>query len=291
MLNVKIFECIYSSAQQSKLNGATRLYLSNDHPERRELQAYVEIYKQKLFYNADLTGVFSPKFEIKCMIPLSEFVGFCEVLYLPKVCHINPFPYLSYWSFNVWEQGELAHPGLKNVAQFLLDSVGIDLNIFEVPRQDKNVQAYCNFWIGNQDFWNQYVGTVLVPISDFMDQNPLHPAVIAILRDTNHTDRATFLPFMIERLYSTWLASRSVDFVSYNFLNDFVIDRLCLTDFNRLLYKQMKRMVDEADFRGEFPIELRKRMSDMCELYQQHIFDYFATRPHPHTGRVLSRIL
>lgn len=287
MSDIVIYECLYSAQQEPSLAGAHPLYIANHNPERRELQAYVEAYKRQLYSLQGYTGVFSPKFELKCHVTLDDFVHFASQQHA-ATCHINPFPQIAYWSYNVWEQGEIAHPGLTQAAQQLLDAVGIGLQLAATPRHSGHLLAYSNFWVGNTDFWQRYVGQVLVPISDFLDEYPSHPAAIGVLHDTPHTDPAPFLPFIVERLYSTWISTQPLGIASFPQSAQNIVQGYCNNAFERLLFQQMQAGVDAADANGLFPIELRQRMTHMCQLFQQHFFDYYAHRPHPHSGNAVN---
>ena len=290
MKEITIYECLYSSNQKPILAGAQPLHISNQKPERRELQAYVEAYRRRLYLQNDYTGIFSPKFEIKTHVSINDFIRFASSQD-GDICHINPFPQISYWSFNVWEQGEIAHPGLSKAAQKILDAVGIDLQISATPRHSASVLAYSNFWIGNIDFWRSYVGQVLVPISNFLDEHPSHPATNNVLEHTNHTDPAPLLPFIVERLYSTWLSTHSFKFSHFPQSAEDIAENYCNNSFERLLFSQMQNLVNTADYNCNFPGELREHMANMCRLFQQHFFDYYAHRKHPHSGQPVREII
>lgn len=288
---MRIYECIYQSGQQPSNSKVLPLVIPNTHPERRELQAYVEAYRRGVHISPDKVGLFSPKFSEKTKISVERFLEFCSQHQNATVCHINPFPHNRYWSYNVWEQGESIHTGLIENSQALLDAVGISICLQSIPRHDAKLAAYCNFWIADQPFWEQYVGGILVPISNFLDTEPDHPASIGILRTTQHTQPAPLLPFMVERLYSTWISLQNgLNIAAYPFDLQNMLDIYCKTDFKRLLVKQMHGMVDECDAQGHFPDPVRRRMSDMCALYSQHLFDYYEQRPHPHTGQPIRRL-
>lgn len=288
---LRIFECLHAENQTISDAQVLPLYITNDFPERRELQGYVEIYQKKLYLNSDKCGLFSSKFSLKTHLTINDFLQFSEQHSDADVCLINPFPQLRYWSYNVWHQGEYAHPSLLEKSQMLLDAAGIDINLYDIPRHGSDLLAYSNFWIASPDFWEAYVGGVLLPISEFLDQNPLNPAVAAILHDTNHTNAAPFLPFMIERLFSSFLSiNREWKIASYHASPEAILSKYCLNDFERLLVKQMREKVDIADHSGFFSETLKHRMNDMCALFQQHFYDYYAHRPHPHTGHIVTKL-
>ncbi|GLS13886.1 MULTISPECIES: hypothetical protein [Hydrogenophaga] len=287
-----LFECLYQERQTVSEKSFTPLRIHNRHPERRELQAYVEAYRQGRHRAAEKTGLFSPKFALKTHLTVAQFRQFALQHADADICLVNPFPQLRYWSYNVWMQGEHAHPGLLSRAQALLDAVGLDIDLRSVPRHGAELLAYSNFWVATPAFWEAYIGGWLVPISDFLDRHPDHPAVVAILQGTDHTQAAPFLPFMVERLLSSWL-SLHPDWrvAAYPIEASAVREQYCLSRFERLLFDQMRDEVDRCDRNGHFPDETLWRMNGMCALYQQHCFDYYVHQPHPHTGQVVKRLV
>jgi hypothetical protein len=49
----------------------------------------------------------------------------------------------------------------------------------------------------------------------------------------------------------------------------------------------MRPLVLEAEKSGVFDQRLTEQMDFMCAVWQQHFFDVYSLRPHPHTGQVL----
>ena len=283
-----IYECLYAKDQALSDPFLTPLPIANEHPEWRELQAFLEIYRRGDWRQHDFTGMFSPKFALKTHIGVDRFLGFVAENADADVCLINPFPQISYWSYNVWMQGEHAHPGLGTATQAVLDAVGIPWQLREVPRHGPGLLAYGNFWVARPAFWQAYVGEVLQPIADFLLREPSHQAALGILSATRHTDAAPFLPFMIERLLSTYLSLNAQWRVAaYPLQSD--VQRYCQNAFERLLQQQLCDEVDEADARQDFPPSLIAHMNKQCALFQQHFFDYYQHHVHPHSGKTVSK--
>jgi len=69
-------------------------------------------------------------------------------------------------------QGEVYHPGLTKRAQALLDASGVDLEIASMGRHGPAILCYCNFWVGTERFWDDYVGGVLSPIAEVLEYQP-----------------------------------------------------------------------------------------------------------------------
>lgn len=88
----------------------------------------------------------------------------------------------------------------------MLDAVGISWDLSTAPRQAKDLLCYSNFWVGNAAFWDAYVGNFLGPIADFIRSSPNRAVVRQLFDNTQHTSESPFLPFIIERLFSTFLS-------------------------------------------------------------------------------------
>lgn len=283
-----IFECLYAQGQTLSDPLFTPLVIANEHPEWRELQAFLEIYRRGDWRERDFVGVFSPKFALKCPISVNQFRDFVNENAGADVCLINPFPQIAYWSYNVWIQGEHAHTGLGSAAQMLLDAIGIPWRLSEVPRHGPNLLSYGSFWVARTEVWQAFVGDVLQPIADYLQKFPKDPAVVGILRPTRHTDEAPFLPFMIERLFSTFLSFQpNWKVAAIQASEQEILDQYCLNDFERLLFSIQCAEIKIADELGLFTKPLVNKMNSMCALYQQHFNDFYLFRVHPHSGKTM----
>ncbi|SDQ32733.1 hypothetical protein SAMN05443245_0931 [Paraburkholderia fungorum] len=283
---VAIYEPIYAADQTLTCTEFLPWVMAdNSRPQWREFKILVDMYRNGDHLQHNFTGLFSPKFTLKAKMSGARFLEFVQRHSNADVCFINPFPQLAYWSYNVWMQGEHAHPGLKKAAQALLDASGVDLSIQHAARNGPQSLLYCNFWVGSRRFWQDYVGGVLLPIADFLDANPAHAAAVAVMTDTTHTDPAPFLPFIIERLFSTYISQRAdLACAAYPF-DDQERRDYCINDFEKLLFDRMRTKVDEADASATFSPLLIEQMDMVCALWQKHFFDFYASRPHPHTGQ------
>lgn len=282
--NIVVYQPIFSTNALVE-PGFTPLDLGNPRPEWRELQFMVELYRRGEHRKHSHLGLVSPKFRLKAGVAGADFISFVKKNEHVDVAFLNPFPQIAYWSYNVWHQADYAHPGIRAVADALLRATGSPLDIAAHFRNDLRTLAYCNFWVGNELFWDRYVGGVLEPIARLLESEPEHPAARAAMMDTVHTDRAPYLPFIIERLFSTFLAvDPAITFMGYRGDGEWVSD-CCVNRFEQLLYQRLRNAVDAADQIGSFSTCLRDTMDLACCVWQQQFFDYFSVRAHPHTGR------
>lgn len=270
----------------------------NRYASWREFRIFVDAFRRGDHLNAGLTGIFSPKFQLKSNITGQQFLAFAQSHAEADVCFINVFPTLPYYSYNVWMQGESAHPGLLQRAQALLSATGIDWNLSATPRHNHSNLCYGNFWVGTPAFWEAYVGGVLDPIAHFLEANPDVPESKAVFDAAPHTVEAPFLPFITERLFSTYLSLhpelRVVPFPEVG--RDPLLH--CTTEFRREVVCHMRSRVDQADASNSFTLELIQEQALLSRLAALYHSVHFQLHRHPHlvpeevplarSGRVLS---
>lgn len=276
---ISILEPIYRKGQQLSEPLFEPLVLAdNSRAAWREVRILVDFYRRGDHLKVDKTGIFSPKFGLKTKVPAATFLQFAETNRDADVCIINAFPTIPYYSFNVWMQGEANHPGLCEVAQSLLDACGIPFDLSATPRQTDAVLCYSNFWAGSPAFWEGYVGGVLNRITSYIEANPEAPVAHAVMGETWHTESAPFLPFIVERLFSTYLSFNPVKVVAFPIGNP---EAYCMNDYEREVLEYMRPRIEKADAEG-FTEELKSLQGVMCRLLVRYARAYFAANAHPH---------
>ena len=97
---------------------------------------------------------------------------------------------------------------IVGAGQALLHACGIGWNLEETPRHGPDTMCYSNFWIGGEGFWDDYVGGVLLPIAELLEEQPESDAARTVMTRTRYlgVEPTPFLPFVIERLFSTYLS-------------------------------------------------------------------------------------
>ena len=282
---IRIYEPLYRPDQQQQEPLFLPLHLQQNDFAWREFRIIVDMYRQNLHRGAGHCGMFSPKFPLKSRIPTQEFLDFCEAHSHVSVCFFNPFPQIRYVAYNVWNQGEPWHPGLCAVAQSLLDAAGIPWRIDEVPRHGEAQLAYSNFWVANEQFWDAYVGNILLPIAEFLEREPDHPASRSVMVPTYHTDAASYLPFVIERLFSTFLSLQPAFSRTAFPVSDVLPYCICPSEAE--LVQQMKPAVDAADQSGMYSAHLIESLKQTAWNNTRMAKQYFQDHPHPHSGKTI----
>ncbi|MBF7980250.1 MULTISPECIES: hypothetical protein [Rahnella] len=284
-----IFEPLHAEGQTLCEKDFIALRLkSNEHAHWREFRILLDFYYEKKHETYDYSGIISPKFTLKTLISGKSFIDFINKSDEADVYIINAFPPLAYISYNVWMHGEAFHPGITERTQKLLDVCNIKIDLKCIPRHSHRTLCYSNFWIGTPNFWKLYAETILIPIEQYLLNNPESDISRSVLEDTTHTDPAPFLPFIIERLFSTFISMRNdITIVAYPF--DYKNSRdYCLNDFETEVVKCMGKVIDKADSDDSYPNILKDSQYLYTKLYKNYFSEYYSIHPHPHTGYTAS---
>jgi hypothetical protein len=280
---IAIYEPLYLPGQSLNDPAFQPLTIeNNDRAEWREFYILIDMYRRGLHRQQSFTGLMSPKFRLKTKITGIQFIDFVRANADADVCFVNAFAHLAYIFFNVWMQGEASHPGLVLRAQELLDASGVDLRITDAPRHGPAVLCYCNFWVGTEKFWDDYVGGILIPIAEFLEKYPDHSTSRSVLASTRYVNPVPFLPFIVERLFSTFLSQPSRKIIAKGYPQDPM--QSCLNDFDQQIVAYRKDAIDAADRQVVFPDPLKRDMTFVCGLWQAYNLAYYSVHPHPHTG-------
>lgn len=283
---IAIYEPLYRPGQTLSEAAFTPLRLSdNDFADWREFRILIDMYRSGLHRKQRFTGLFSPKFGLKTKISGALFIDFVTANGDADVCFVNPFPHLAYISYNVWMEGEASHPGLTARAQALLDAAGVDIRLAELPRHGPDVLCYCNFWVGTEKFWDDYVGGVLLPIADYLEREPRSETARRVLDTTLHIPPSPFLPFIVERLFSSYLSHQS----PRPRARAYQLDALgsCLNEFEVRLIERLGAKIDDADRGGIFHEDLKAEMFNVCLTWRNYTIKRYRDQPHPHAGDIL----
>jgi hypothetical protein len=134
------------------------------------------------------------------------------------VYFINPYPHEVLLFRNVWLQGEACHPGLIEFAQSIMNRLRYDIDLRAIENSH-DTALYCNFWVGNAQFWDQYM-EFTKPIFDYLRTRLSDEEKRFLNRpaDKARDATATYLSFIMERLFSTFLVShKKIRSLSYEY--------------------------------------------------------------------------
>jgi hypothetical protein len=280
---IKIYEPQYIENTHIKNEDVTPFIFDNSHPEWREFYLITEIFKSIKWANCEYSGVLSPKFRMKAKITIKDFKSFVNANSGHDVYFINPFPQMAYFYFNIWDQGEIFHPGITHITQRLLNAVGIPWELDKVGRTSHELLGYCNYWVGNKKFWQEYVGNVLNPIRLFLEKNKDPGLIRELFSLTTHSTPSPMFPFIIERLFSTFLHF-SPDIKCMHYPSENLTESYCLNDVEEQILRYVKSFIDQMDANKVVNHTERALMMGLGFAMQQFALEYYSRRPYPYTG-------
>jgi len=203
-MNIAIHQIYFDPAQAQSLEPAfTPLpNLDNPFPERREFYLFEQFYLNRSHTQADLAGLVSHKFRQKTQVSGEAFIAWINANPGYDAYFINPFPQTVYWFFNIWEQGEKSHQGIMALAQQVFDALGYPIALKTFPRTDAQTTCFSNFWVATPVFWDEFMAFALPVYRYMLDER--HAA--RYFQTTYHDSDAEIFPFIIERLFTTFIA-------------------------------------------------------------------------------------
>lgn len=205
---VSIHQIFYADAQRAALDPAFLPYdnRTNPRPEWREYHVFRTEWLAGCCDEGGVTGYLSWKFGAKTGIAGRAFVEFIEHnpgydLYFVNPQRVEPRPFT-----NIWQQAEVHHPGIIGLAQRIFDRVGVavDLATLEQPREQV---LFCNYWAGTSRFWDEYMAFCEPVYRQIMEGLDAADRKLIWSRADREID-AAYVPFIMERLVSTFLAIR-----------------------------------------------------------------------------------
>ena len=226
---------------------------TNPLPHLREFPLYYDLFKSGKHKENDYTGIFSYKYKSKAKISGEKFISFVRNNPGYDAYFINPYPQLAYLSYNIWEQGEYFHPGIKKLTNQLFSMANCNFDTSTHGRDTKKNLLYANFWIGNEHFWERYISFLLkiheaTAVSISTNPNPY-------LEETPHITPAPMYPFIFERLFTTFIKNESsLSYLSYPHSQQEIVE-CCNTPAELAIYNNIHGLVDRWDSENTYNSE------------------------------------
>lgn len=223
------------------------------------------------------SGIVSPKFGEKTKLTGRRFLNFIRENPGYDVYFVNPFPCNAYYAFNVWDHGEICHPGLMSITAELFERAEIGWDIHAQGRNAHDTLLYCNYWVGNAGFWERYIDLVLKLVAVIKTLPERSRARLYEL-DPRYPVPTPLLPFIFERLFSTLLLmDRSIRALAYPHSRPYILTSTPNPD-EILIMESFMDVIDEIDRRGQYTEadrdvfrrvrQLKLRMMDVFHLVQ-----------------------
>lgn len=203
-MDTKIYQIFYRENQKDSLDPAFIPHNNKgqEYPFNFEYAVFFDLYKNVNWASTNLLGTVSWKFHQKTGLNGNAISNHITKNPGMDVYFINPFPELCIYQ-SVWRHGDEFHPNLIKLTTTLLKECGYTEDILarETP---PNLTAYCNYWIANKTFWDAYID-FLTPLWNYILQND-NSITKSIQQSADPFIKAPYLPFIFERLFSTFLS-------------------------------------------------------------------------------------
>jgi hypothetical protein len=219
-------------------------------PERRETAHMLTFWRQGRHREQKVSGLLSPKFTRKTGINGAIFNAFITDNPDYDVWFINPYPHYFYLSYNIWEHGEIWYPGLCERASRVFAAAGLAVDLARFPRSTRSTLLFSNIWAGTAPFWDRFMAFVS-HVAGYAETVP------GVFDTVPYEDgRAVYFPFILERLFTTFLVLQPGIKARYaNFQTAHILDMTGSID--RLLIREWAPLIDKWDRAGAYTDDQR----------------------------------
>ncbi len=216
--SIKIFQIYYHERQSPLLDPDFEPYDNEgDNSPLLEFNVFTKLLQSKELQDVKLWGALSWKFGQKTGLSGAEFKR--EIATNPgyDVYFCNPHFETEALYHNLWLQGETAHPNFIALCKELFEVADLPAELLTEIQPSLHF-ATANYFVATPAFWKRYaafVSRVLLAAN-----NKLSPTARAILFSATADPsgvhaRASYIPFIVERLFGVFLRTKGQDFRAY----------------------------------------------------------------------------
>lgn len=255
---MKIYQSFIGNYQRKFISPlCTPLDASNNvEKNHREYELLKNIYKNN-DHKKEPWGLISWKFQHKSLTSMAEWFDFAQKkLDEGYDCvFINPMIGNEALYLNVWEQGiHCGHTGMDEIFKFLNVDIG---QKFSTP-MDKEIFALCNYFVGNDIFWQKYFAFVEDVLAR-LDREASQKTKVGMIYESSASyardNHVTMQPFVIERLFSNFIEQDKI---------------VAVAAFNYSTEQYQKKFGDQL---GNFLYELSVLKSQAFVSFDQNLME------------------
>lgn len=275
-----LFRGIYDINQLSHLstdsNSLIPLIYPNNSPMRRELQA-CELLANFVLSSSDsasstLLGILSDSLYARTSLTPSTIRKIICRNPGYDVYVFSPAQYNSRIFFDIWDQGEFWHQGIRTAAASAgLCNASTDIHD---KRPNPKTWSFCNYWVANKEYFLK-ITTKLLEVEAITAANNMC-YLPTFYKSQFHSDwnlnvkkDYILLPFLIERVVSWVLASMRPEQIYYWIDDRPSIEQVERVDYLKSLFKVPLLRYEEGVRQGINVNEL-----DRCDFYEYLWRDY-----------------
>jgi hypothetical protein len=215
---IRIFQIYFEGWQRELLDPAFYpLDNSRGNSELMEFNVFEQLQRNAATQNAELWGALSWKFAEKTGMQGADLVK--QIVDHPgyDVYFMNPHPYNEALYHNMWVQGEVSHPEFLELSRLFHAAAGLDEKDLKVVESSANFSA-ANYFVASPKFWALFIAfvkRVLVTADKRLDPKVRDLIHSKVADDKGLHAGATYVPFIVERLFMTFMRSEGKDLKGY----------------------------------------------------------------------------
>lgn len=209
-MTTKIFQICFEENQLSDVDAMLTPFnnTENKHPELREYHNFQKVIDDGLTNDLNAWGMFGPRWYEKLKVSSDVLFDNIQKNSDSDVYLFNHARIQDALFFNVWEQGEYFHRGIKSIASHILAKMNCDVAVLDTMMAS-NATCYCSYFVAKKEFWKDYLD-FLAKVRLELDNLPEDLYNVYAGSANYKRDRQLNLfPFLVERMFSTFLLLRS----------------------------------------------------------------------------------
>lgn len=212
-MNFQLYQIAYDDRSHALVQASGFRMLDNMAGERPDWYEYWPIRRflaTETLLDDTWYGFVSPRFGEKTGLGPreveAEVASHCTGGRQPDIVLFSPQPDMGALFLNVFEQGELFHPGFLKVAQAVVAALGMDVPLATMVTDARQI-VYSNYFVARKPFWQAWFR--LTEAIFAMAEDPADELGQALSAATSYPGQAQQKVFMIERVASLMLATQS----------------------------------------------------------------------------------
>lgn len=248
-MNYKVFQICFEHQQIERVEAPLTAFdnTSNERPELREFHSFIKADETCATKDLDAWGFLGPRWETKLKYNADKICNAIEENPDNDVWIFNHARIVNALTYNVWEQGEIFHKGLFKVGKETLKLAGYDAAAMLTLMKD-DTTCYCSYFVARKQFWHDYI-QFLTNIIRAIDRLPNDIKEIYESGANYSRDKTiNMFPFLIERMFSTFLILNTGKYRLYHKPYDYEVYRGELGDFVDVL-TALNGIKTEANFK------------------------------------------
>lgn len=204
-VDVHLYNIAYSEQTLHATPPGYRVLDNLDSPRNdwREFWPIRKFLKSAKLDDQAFYGFFSPRFQEKTGLTAALVRGFVrEHAARTDVFTFSPQPDMGAFFLNIFEQGEVFHPGLMEASQGFLHAAGLDVDIATLVMDSRQV-VFSNYLVARPAFWRQWLSLADKLLEICEGDDPAQAELRAMLtRATTYKGAVERKVFVQERIAS-----------------------------------------------------------------------------------------